>query len=255
MKLFNLNKHERDDAIKFYKEPHIYEVNGEKMDKSVTKLVHDCFPEFDKNAVSKKIHKSHFENKKSQYYQMTQEEILDKWEKNKNEACELGTFLHESIELYYNDIQCENNSVEYTFFENFKNEFYTLIPYRTEWEIYYEEKSIAGSVDMVFKNPDNTYSIYDWKRSKTIAKSNHFEFGKGDFDHLPNCNFWHYSLQLNIYKYILELKYNFPIKDLFLVVMHPNNTNYIRLECPNLQNEVICLISKISPKEKSVCIV
>ena len=245
MKLFDLNKHERDNDIIFYKEPHEYKVNEIKMKKSVTTLVHDCFPQFNAHKVSKMIYGRHFDNSKSEYYQLSQNDILDKWEKNKNEACEAGTLLHESIELYYNDIPFTNNSIEYGYFVNFKNDFSHLEAYRTEWEIYYAEKSIAGSVDMIFKNQDGSFSIYDWKRSKKIEKSNRFEFGINDFDHLPNSNFWHYSLQLNIYKYILELKYGIEIKDLFLVIMHPNNTNYIRMECPNLQDEVESLMNTL----------
>lgn len=245
MKLFNENKHERDNAIKFFKEPHEYHVNGVKMNKSVTRLVHDCFPEFNKEKISKTIVNNQFHKEDSQYYQMTQNDILEKWENNKNEACEAGTFLHESIEFFYNDIQFTNLTKEYTYFVNFQKDHSALKAYRTEWEIYYEEKSIAGSVDMIFQNQDGSFSIYDWKRSKKIEKSNRFEFGLNIFDHLPNSNFWHYSLQLNIYKYILELKYNFPIKDMFLVVMHPNNSNYIKLECPNLQSEVDLFMKEI----------
>lgn len=245
MKLFNLNKHARDDSIVFYKEPHEYHVNDKKMKKSVTKLVHDCFPEFNKEKIAKNIVHKQFNKQDSQYYQMTENDILEKWEANKNEACDAGTFLHESIELYYNDCEFVNTTKEFTFFENFEKDHANLKAYRTEWEIYYEEKSIAGSVDMVFQNQDGTFSIYDWKRSKKIEKSNRFEFGLNDFDHLPNTNFWHYSLQLNIYKFILEMKYDFVIKDLYLVIMHPNNKNYIKMECPNLQNEVRILINSL----------
>ena len=245
MKLYDLNKHERDKTIVFYKIPHEYKVNGTKMRKSVTRLVHDCFPEFNQDKVSKICFDKYFNNKNSEYYQMSREQIIKKWEDNKNIACEAGTFLHETIELYYNECKVINNTPEYKYFENFCNDHKHLLAYRTEWEIYYEEKSVAGSVDMVFKNPDGSFSIYDWKRSKKIEKSNIFETGIGDFDHLPHCNFWHYSLQLNIYKYILELKYSIMINDLYLVIMHPNNSNYIKMKCPNLQEEVQLLMDKL----------
>ena len=65
---------------------------------------------------------------------------------------------------------------------------------------------------MIFQNPDGSFSIYDWKRCKKIEKSNKFEFGLENLDHLPNSNFWHYTLQLNIYKYILGQKYDFKVK-------------------------------------------
>ena len=183
-----------------------------------------------------------YKNKKSKYYNKTVDDILQSWEDNKNIACEEGTKLHESIELYYNKIPTDYTSKEYGFFENFIKDHQHLEAYRTEWEIYYEEKQIAGSIDMIFRNPDGSFSIYDWKRCRKMEKSNNFEFGLDELDHLPNTNFWHYSLQLNIYQYILELKYNIHIKDLFLVVMHPDNKNYMKYQCPNLQTEVKVLL-------------
>ena len=36
------------------------------------------------------------------------------------------------------------------------------------------KNSIAGTIDMVYKNTDGTLSIYDWKRCKAIKKTNNF---------------------------------------------------------------------------------
>jgi hypothetical protein len=233
------NAHALDQFITFDPGQHKYTFRGVQMEKSVTELVHNQFPKFDANKVAEGLFKKHFSNKKSKYFEMSKDDILQSWEDNKNEACSEGTKLHESIEDFYNGKAVVNPSKEYTvLFENFSNDYKHLVPYRSEWEICYESKKLAGSIDMVFKNPDGTFSIYDWKRSKKIDKYNDYEFGFGDMDHIPHTNFWHYSLQLNVYKYILEKEYNFPIKCLFLVVLHPNNSNYQLFECPNLQSEV-----------------
>ena len=58
--------------------------------------------------------------------------------------------------------------------------------------------------------------------------------------HLPDSNYWHYCLQLNIYKYILESKYGKTVTDLYLVCMHPNNKNnsYQRIKVVDLSKEV-----------------
>jgi len=58
--------------------------------------------------------------------------------------------------------------------------------------------------------------------------------------HLPDSNFWHYALQLNTYKYILQTKYNKKIKDLFLVRLHPESEekNYELVQLPDLSVEV-----------------
>jgi catalase len=66
--------------------------------------------------------------------------------------------------------------------------------------------------------------IVDWKRSKEIKKTNRWQHGKSIFQHLEDCNYIHYTLQLNIYRHILETKYNKKIIDMFLVVCHPTYT-------------------------------
>ena len=91
------------------------------------------------------------------------------------------------------------------------------------------------------RNPHGTHlAIYDWKRCREITKTNR----AGKFathpaiEHLPDTNFWHYALQLNVYKYILQTKYDKTITDLYLIVLHPDAQNYQRVKLPNLQTEV-----------------
>ena len=45
-------------------------------------------------------------------------------------------------------------------------------------------------------------TILDWKRSQRISwGETAFRTLREPINHLPDCNFWTYSLQLNIYKY------------------------------------------------------
>jgi ATP-dependent exoDNAse (exonuclease V) beta subunit len=108
--------------------------------------------------------------------------------------------------------------------------------------IYDEELKLAGSIDMVYENPDGTLSIYDWKRAKEIKKTNSFNESATTecINHLPNTNYWHYSLQLNTYKAILEKQYNKKVIDLYLVRLHPNNTRrtYDLIKCADLSEEI-----------------
>jgi ATP-dependent exoDNAse (exonuclease V) beta subunit len=145
------------------------------------------------------------------YYGMTKEEIKASWDKNRIQASGSGTNIHNDIERYYNDVPVENDSIEYQYFLRFVQDFPELKPYRTEWKIYDEELKLAGSIDMVYKNKDGTLSIYDWKRVKEINKMNNYdEFAITPcISHFHNSNFWHYTLQLNTYRAILERKYGF----------------------------------------------
>jgi hypothetical protein len=138
---------------------------------------------------------------------------------------------------------------EFKYFLDFHQEFAaTLKPYRTEWTVFHEEARIAGSIDMVYEiSPTEETAasppplvIYDWKRCREITKTNAAnKFATHPaIEHLPDTNFWHYALQLNIYKYILQNKYGKTVTDLYLIVLHPESSGYKRIKLPDLQTEV-----------------
>lgn len=261
--LKNLNLHKRDNYITFDEGPHIYTISlfdnsGNKYERSdftsVTTWCHSHFNHFDADKIIKKMMNS---SKWSQnkYYGMKVEEIKALWDKNRDEAAQSGTKMHWDIECFYNLNFNENASVEYQYFMNFEKDRLNdeigfgkdWKPYRTEWMIYDEELELCGSVDMTYIDSDNNIHIYDWKRCKEIKKANQWQSALTDcINHLPDTNYWHYSLQLNIYKTILERKYGFKdkVKSLYLVVLHPENKNknYMRIKVPILKDEMNDLV-------------
>tara|TARA_R110002073_G_scaffold2911_18_gene18859 strand:- start:1359 stop:2180 length:822 start_codon:yes stop_codon:yes gene_type:complete len=240
--LANLYPHERDSRIQFDEGPHIYTIDGSSDGYvSVTTFNHANFEHFDADAIIKGMMASKRWSQ-SKYYGQTVDEIKAGWDSNRDEAAEAGTKMHYDIECYYNDMEVDNDSIEYTYFQQFLTDFPDLKPYRTEWTVFHEELKLAGSIDMVFEKPDGTLLIYDWKRCKEIVKTNAFgKWGQKEcIEHLPDTNYWHYCLQLNTYKAILEENYGKVVEDLYLVCLHPNNKNknYQRIKVVNLQEEV-----------------
>jgi ATP-dependent exoDNAse (exonuclease V) beta subunit len=136
----------------------------------------------------------------------------------------------------------ESKSLEWRYFINFVKDNPDLKPYRTEWTVYHDDVKISGSIDMIYENPDGTLSIYDWKRAKNITRINNYnKFAlSAQICHLPDSNFWHYALQLNTYKAIIEQKYNKKVTDLFLVRLHPDaeEKNYELIKLPDLSIEI-----------------
>jgi hypothetical protein len=242
------NAHPRDEFITFDEGPHIYTIHGKQGYTSVTTWNHHHFPVFDSGKIIDNIlnNSKHMTEPKYKYYMMTREQINEMWDKNRDDAASAGTKMHFDIECFYNGIIKENTSIEFGYFKKFVADFPELIPYRTEWMVYYEELKISGSIDMLFENPDGTLEIYDWKRAKEIAYDTSF----GNFAttpciaHLPDTNFHHYSLQLNMYRIILEHKYGKKINGMYLVCLHPDNPykNYDRIEVPVLEKEMNALL-------------
>lgn len=62
-----------------------------------------------------------------------------------------------------------------------------------------------------------------------------------DMDHIPNTNYWHYSLQLNLYRTILERSYGIKVKTMKLVCMHPTLANYEVHTVTSMDDEISVL--------------
>ena len=258
------NAHPRDEYIEFDEEPHIYTIKGNSDYISVTEWNDSHFKQLDKDHAIDKMFKSekwkccqrkygeltkeeikkewarlkiifaesgytpkHYSNSFFKYYGMTRDEIKEQWDKIKEKALKEGTRLHFSIECFYNSIYIEDKSIEYGYFLKFYKLHWSMISYRTEWRIYDEELKIAGSIDMIFKNLDGTLEMYDWKRSKEIKMENKWQSAKTEcIKHLPDCNYWHYVLQLNTYREIIERNYGMKVTGMYIVCFHPDYDNY-----------------------------
>lgn len=243
------NAHPRDAHISFEEGPHIYTVLGDRGGyTSVTTFNHSHFSHFDaEKIVTGILNKKEWQSDPTyKYYQMSKEDILASWAKNGASASGAGSSMHADIEKYYNGMNVENTSIEFQYFKNFLADHPELIPYRTEWMVYYEEIKISGSIDMIYENPDGTLQIYDWKRCKDIQYENMYnKFSHTTcISHLPDTNFWHYSLQLNMYKTILEHKYGKKVTNLALVCLHPDNQhkNYEIIQVPFMDTELEALL-------------
>jgi len=284
------NKHERDSHIVFEEEGHKYTItcDANSTYTSVTTWNHKQFPIFDANLIIKNMMRGKNWKEGHKYWGLTGEQIKEQWSNNGSAVSSAGTNMHYEIECfmnnptlkagythhelinnYYNDNKenkenkenknNQNNliysTLEWKYFLEFVKDNPTLKPYRTEWTIYHEELKLAGSIDMIYENEDGTLSIYDWKRCKDITRINTYnKFAVTKcISHMPDSNFWHYTLQLNTYKSILEDKYGKVIKELFLVRLHPDAEEktyeliplpILKREIDDLNNERLKLVTK-----------
>lgn len=240
------NKHPRDDCIVFDEPTHVYTVNGSSKGViSCTKFLHEFFPHFDADATIRKMMRSP-KWPQSKWYGMTAAEIKKAWNDNGAAASGAGTAMHLAIEQFLHGHPeiiepAVLETPEWRYFKNFWADVSgDLVPYRSEWEVWSEEHKLAGSIDMIFyRKSDDSYVIYDWKRSKEI-KTEAFggQTGFGPAGHLPDCNYWHYTLQLNVYRWFLETFYDLRVSDMYLIILHPDNKNYKRFRLNRLDDEV-----------------
>ena len=244
VKLADINPHPRDKNITFTEEGHVYTVKGiEGHPVSTTETIGKYHEHFDANKILNRMFATSTDGlyigKNKEYIGKTREEIKAEWDG----AGPKGTFMHQDIENFFNGDQVEDsNSKEHQMFLNFWSDYLeknpTHKPYRTEWLIYDDnpncKKVLAGSIDFVVEDEDGNLYIFDWKRAKDIKKENSYT-SKYDgiihkkmykpFNDLDDCNFNHYSLQLNFYRHVLETLYDKRVKNMRLVILHPNQEN------------------------------
>ena len=258
------NAHIRDKNIKFYEPTHTYTIipDAKSKYKSVTTWNHSHFPHFDADDIIKKMMCSKGWKEGHKYWGLTAAQIKAQWSANGAAVSGAGTNMHFDIECFMNNPDIKfpdykhsdlltnylekrekpNITLEWQYFMNYVKDTLHLKPYRTEWTIYHEDLKLAGSIDMIYENPDGTLAIYDWKRAKDITRVNTFgKYAVTDcISHMPDTNYWHYALQLNTYKAILEEKYEKKITDLYLVRLHPDaeEKNYELIKLPDLTVEI-----------------
>jgi hypothetical protein len=248
------NAHPRDKHIAFDAPTHKYYVNGScEGNISCTGFVHEFFGHFDAKAIIAKMRKG-ANWPTSKYYGKTDAEIMAEWSNNGKVASEAGTAMHLAIEQFLHGspeqiLPQTFDSVEWKYFMKFWADCgHDLEPFRSEWEVFTDSLTplqgerkikLCGSIDMVFRRKsDGKYVIYDWKRSKEIKSENTYESGLAPLHHLPDCNYWHYTMQLNVYKWILETYYGLEVADLYLVIIHPDNPSYRRMRLNIMTEEV-----------------
>ena len=246
------NRFEQDQHIKFFAAQHIYTVDGIQY-KSVSSVISELFPEFDTE---------YWSNVKGKERGVSPAQVAEEWESNGRESRGVGTFLHQQIEnhllhkpisleyhykyqgSYVQDDCIDNIDLEFGYFIEFLNET-TINPFRSEWRVFDKSLNIAGTIDLITKNEDGTYTIYDWKRSSRLFQNNPYQHGLGELAHLQDSPIIHYSLQQNLYRYILEHQYGLEIRSMKLVGLHPNYTSYVVIDVHKMDNEISTIIKML----------
>lgn len=186
-------------------------------------------------------------------FNKVQQSILDDWDNENRKSCERGTKIHEELEnsFYRNadNISLQKFGIGGRF--ECKKDYpeldleYGVYP---EYLIYRESDDgilrIAGQVDLIVKS-GNEITIIDHKTNKKIDQKSGFDTStrsnakmKYPLNNLMDCNFYHYTMQLSTYAWMLQkINPNFVIKDLILNHYDHNGNNTL-YHCDYLKDEV-----------------
>lgn len=231
------------EGFHFEEEPHKYwwlDENGGKVyaTKSMTQLIHSHSQPFDAEKIAP------FTAKKMG---ITTQEVLDMWEHTNEVSKVKGTHIHKYSEEkwqgrhYMYPKQEIINQFGYDvlapiwnritriidiFYEKFKDK---IIVVGLEMIIGDKELGICGSIDFLcYSKKLKRLIIIDYKSNKEIkTKSYGNQKMLGCLSHLDDCNYIHYSLQLNGYQYIVERQTGFKMSNNhYLIWVNENNDTY-----------------------------
>lgn len=212
--------------INFNEEKHSYTTGSGKEYTSVTTLISQFKDKFDSERIAYECEVRGEENESYKYAGMSQEEILKQWEKICGDACIKGNKYHRIQELrvlfkkYWLRRPLLDGS--YLIKEGYQDyvDLYKLeegIEY-PELRVFWDEHELAGHIDYVFVDFGKVIDIKDYKTNKRPLSKKGYK-GKmmnPPLDFLPDSSYFHYSLQLNLYGWILE-QYGYKIRSLEII--------------------------------------
>ena len=107
--------------------------------------------------------------------------------------------------------------------------------------MYDHDYELAGTADLVFNHKNNTFTIGDFKTNKRFNfTSKYCETLLPPVDHLHNCEFNVYALQLSIYAYMYEKLTNTKCRG--LVIFYLEGGKWVSVSCNYLKNDVIAIL-------------
>lgn len=227
---------------------------------SVTTLISHLKKSFDAKSTAAKVSK----NKRSKWYGIEPAKIESIWKNEADRATTLGTFYHNQRETDLCSLASmeregvtipiivpsgETNGLRFAPIQKLEAGIYP------EHMVYLKSAGICGQSDLV-EVVNGKVNIIDYKTNKEI-KTESFVNWEGASDkllepinHLDDCNFNHYALQLSIYMYII-LKHNPKLKPgkitIHHVLFYTDGTDKFGNPITKLDDQGEPLVKKIVP--------
>jgi|GEM_PF-316864 len=185
---------------------------------SCTRFIDLFFEKFDSVRIANHLTSTH-----PNYIGKTAAELIGLWENARDE----GTKIHEEIDNYIS----KGVHPEYLKAKSAAGWLNTRLSndreFFSEVKVFSEEMGLAGTIDLlVHKKSKNTWCIYDWKTNKTIDlwSFNGKTGTEAPTSNLMDCNFIRYSLQLSIYRYLLEEYYGLRVEETMILHLTEKDT-------------------------------
>lgn len=188
---------------------------------------------------------------KGEYENMTAEEVLKQWEVYGKERADVGTKIHQAIELFFDTTTIlPENEIYRPALLNIASKYKDYFRTYNEVILYDNESMIAGTADkplVTTSHKDSIIDITDWKTNvKGVHQKDLDKYGKPInkymlhcLSHLMDSKYNDYAIQLGIYGYLLQKQTGRKIGQLSIHYINPENPliNY-KIPLPYMLNDV-----------------
>lgn len=179
--------------------------------KSVTTAIQLIEPHFDADAVAEAITHQLDKVKQERYIGLNKIQILDYWQMLNDEANIYGTKVHDIVERYLlaNKWYFPDDELEKKVIEGYANlkvdEGIAMHPERI---MFAEEFQLAGMSDLIIDIDPVFFDVGDWKTNRVFNFFNPYGYETllKPFDHLQNCQWSIYTIQLSVYALMYEME-------------------------------------------------
>jgi len=215
---------------------YIHKKTGEKF-KSVTTVIGLLEPDFPAEEIALRIEHQSDDVKKEKYIGMTQEEILEQWRIENEEANIYGTEIHEIMERYLlaNKLYIPKNDYEREIISAFQD----IDPMRStdiypETVLFSEKHKLAGTADII-EDYGAYFNVWDFKTNKTINFiSQYGHWLNKPVSHLSDCQYNVYALQMSIYAYMYQMETRKKLGQMALFYFDRDTRKFIVIPVPYL---------------------
>lgn len=178
--------------------------------------------------------------------------ILNNWKNKNKEACERGTKIHKQMENLTLSGKCKelqrlglggkfecrtNNKIEL----NGSGVYPEILLNYTSPD---GTLRLAGQADLVIVQGTNLY-ILDFKTNQEIKKGSYYnaatksrQMMQYPLNHIQDCNFWHYTLQLSTYAWMIQKQYPELEVKLLQLIHYDHNDKVTFYDCEYRKDDV-----------------
>lgn len=184
-------------------------------------------------------------------------DVLRMWDEERIHGSTKGSIMHEGLEYYWQNKRIISTvdtsdvvdmdrmrsnlrviSKQTTkFYDDFKDRY---VPVKLEMIVGDKDYNIAGQFDGLFYDTESEhYVLLDYKNDKKFTKTQ--QYGKNfrrPITNVAECEFNKYSLQLSLYRYIIEKNTNIKIGEMVVYRFNEKLDNYEEYKLNYLKEEV-----------------